>query len=95
LEVIEYILTKDPKDYKFQAPPGARLVISTSSAPTVGQTIISGNWVTPKTPGNPNEKTKEIKSKPGESVKQLLGELYADQVYLEDLVNDKGEFSKD
>ncbi|KAL2915284.1 hypothetical protein HK105_205149 [Polyrhizophydium stewartii] len=90
----------NPKDYKFQPPPGARLVITvpTGSAghghghghDKHGGTA-TGVWVSPKAPAPPgfnNQNAKEP-SKGEKTVKQLLGELYADKEYLEAFFNDR------
>ncbi|KAJ3254231.1 Tetratricopeptide repeat protein 25 [Boothiomyces macroporosus] len=88
----------DPTDYKFQPPPGARLVISVPTgqnggATTSKQPFLSGVWVSPKQPTQPgqNSTTTQAQKDPkiGKSAKQLLGELYADQEYLENFVKDK------
>ncbi|KAJ3324995.1 Tetratricopeptide repeat protein 25 [Boothiomyces sp. JEL0866] len=88
----------NPTDYKFQPPPGARLVISVptgqNGAPTTSkQPFLSGVWVSPKQPtqSGQNSTTTQAQKDPkiGKSTKQLLGELYADQEYLENFGKDK------
>ncbi|KAJ3274776.1 Tetratricopeptide repeat protein 25 [Terramyces sp. JEL0728] len=95
----------NPTDYKFQPPPGARLVISVptgqngitiliSGAPTTTkQPFLSGVWVSPKQPtqSGQNSTTAQAQKDPkvGKSAKQLLGELYADQEYLDSFGKDK------
>eukprot|EP00842_Homolaphlyctis_polyrhiza_P005083 jgi/Hompol1/5576/HPOL_000428-RA len=89
----------NPKDYKFQPPPGARLVITvpTGSAGHHGHTthdkgaIATGVWVSPKATAGPgfNSASTKDSTKSEKTVKQLLGELYADKEYLEQFMNDK------
>ncbi|KAI8897492.1 hypothetical protein BC833DRAFT_593549 [Globomyces pollinis-pini] len=88
----------NPKDYKFQPPPGARLVVnvpSGQSSNTKQTQFLSGVWVSPKVPTNNNNnntvvaKDKWSVSKGEKSAKQLLGELYSDKEYLEQFVNDR------
>ncbi|KAI8924809.1 hypothetical protein BC831DRAFT_463705 [Entophlyctis helioformis] len=90
----------NPKDYKFQPPPGARLVVTvpTGSAGAGGHGhaknagIATGVWVSTKTTSGPGFSSAGSKegTKTEKTVKQLLGELYADKEYLEEFLNDKG-----
>lgn len=79
----------NPMDYKFEPPPGARLVVSapptnpTPKGAAADISFLSGVWKVTA----PNEKQKDVKV--SNSVKKLLGELYTDMEYLEDFVNDK------
>ncbi|KAJ3332050.1 Tetratricopeptide repeat protein 25 [Blyttiomyces sp. JEL0837] len=86
----------NPRDYKFQAPTGVRLIqqATTGGQPhiTAGSVMASGmaakpSAISPAALGRDGSK-KEPPST-DKTAKQLLGELYADKEYLELLLNDK------
>ncbi|KAJ8328399.1 hypothetical protein O5D80_003756 [Batrachochytrium dendrobatidis] len=85
----------NPRNYKFQPPAGARLVITVpTGASTQSQTggvISTGEWISPKPPAGTGFNNVSVKepSKSDKTVKQLLGELYEDKEYLERFFNDK------
>ncbi|KAJ3412321.1 Tetratricopeptide repeat protein 25 [Chytridiales sp. JEL 0842] len=74
----------NPKDYKFQPPSGVRFLGGSGPTATTGAVQGKQGGSEP-TKGN-RDSTKKDSAK---TVKQLLGELYADKEYLESLVNDK------
>ncbi|KAI8916067.1 hypothetical protein EDD86DRAFT_186113 [Gorgonomyces haynaldii] len=89
----------NPKNYKFQPPPGVRLVINDPTTMRYNRALSAKErkkiptiaWVVPKPPTapghNPTATAKpEVK---GKTVKQLLGELYTDREYLEGIFRDK------
>jgi hypothetical protein len=85
-------LTIDYKEYRFKAPPGARLVAKSNLSPesenhTKG---LSKEWVVPK---NTNVGTTLAKDKPDRNEipghSRLLGELCEDKEYLQNLYKDK------
>lgn len=84
--------TVDPRDYKFKAPSGARLVVTlpTGQASSGNQNslLATGTWVTSKQPPQPGTKESARAEK---TVKRLLGELYSDKEYLERFFNDRGK----
>ncbi|KAI8609181.1 hypothetical protein BC830DRAFT_1151991 [Chytriomyces sp. MP71] len=75
----------NPKDYKFQAPQGIKFTPQ-------GVVVVAGG---PNTPGAKSavaiapSALKKDGPNSGKNVKQLLGELYADKEYLEQLLNDR------
>ena len=91
--ILMYIL--DPHDYKFQAPSGIRFTQgNTSSAATVGISSNINTTILKQPAGNSSGRdgSRNNKDTSGhdKTVKQLLGEMFADKEYLELLLNDKG-----
>ncbi|KAH6572188.1 hypothetical protein BASA62_003512 [Batrachochytrium salamandrivorans] len=92
----------NPKNYKFLPPTGARLVVAVPTGKSgqdfpprrnsgkVGATA-TGEWVTSKSQSSPVFSSSGEKgiSKSEKSIKQLLGEMYADKEYLEEISNSK------
>lgn len=74
-------LTLDPRDYKFQPPRNL------NSMPVKGTDAASGVRTLKIEAATPTAK-REPKFE--QKVKQLLGELYVDRIYLEEFLHDKG-----
>ncbi|KAI8837271.1 hypothetical protein BJ741DRAFT_604269 [Chytriomyces cf. hyalinus JEL632] len=72
----------NPRDYKFQAPQGIKFTAALSGGSSSAGTKTASHVA-------PSAAAKRDGSSSGKNVKQLLGELYADREYLEQLYNDR------
>lgn len=111
---LNLFLSKDPKDYKFQAPTalknlallqaasggkfshlykGAAVAVDIRSiqSPATIADSFGGPTASSTTPASIK---RDGSAKSDKTVKQLLGEMYADKLYLEQLLNDRGKSSK-
>ncbi|KAI9337886.1 hypothetical protein DFJ73DRAFT_798360 [Zopfochytrium polystomum] len=78
----------NPKDYKFQAPTGVKFVQQSGSGPG-GVSLKAPSSAGSGRDSVRREAKKDANAGSGKTVKQLLGELYADKEYLELLISDK------
>ncbi|KAJ3028067.1 UNVERIFIED_CONTAM: Tetratricopeptide repeat protein 25 [Siphonaria sp. JEL0065] len=77
----------NPKDYKFQAPPGTK--ISADGKIILAAASHHPGGTKPAITLQSSNKQKDVSIVSGKSAKQLLGEIYQDREYLENFLLDK------